>query len=630
MTSTAIDSLLRFGVVPGALAAAWALTGLVPASAQTALPSPPEAKIEDENGVDLVSGTMRLVVTDVSMGPFSHSRRSYARPKDYAYGIAPNGGMVSSYELGVGLAQPENPWPNQGVDSRWKYTVDVGAAREDFYINSDDTLEATRGGVLERSAGSSFCSGGIWTYRSGTGVVATINMELGGGGDGAGAPGSCGRVLQVNEPNGLITRFTYYVPYPNANGGGWAMLRSVNRNDGYQLKYRYTGTTPIGVTVINNAYEYCDPAAESCSLSGSWPSSSYSWQSPTVFVITDSANRTARFTLDRHHRIASFKPFNATTDQVSYQYCKRNWYYDPWNLSQRVDPIAGEGEPCIVMVSSTGGGGPYIQLTQTHDRVVQVVNGGETWTYSFPSGSYGPYYYRYSSSSTGGGGSYAIVNTSGQGALTFFGNTHATLNFENSARNRVTSGQVSGQPAKTMDYDARDNVESDGITSAGYSTSCASLINCNRPNYTRDAAGNQTDFEYDPVHGGVLTVTSPGVQVNGVGALVRPQTRYTYIQRFAWFKNSSGTLVRSTEPIWKLATESSCRTSAATGAGCSTAGDEVVVSYDYGPDSGPNNLLLRGKTVTADGATLRTCYAYDQYSNKISETAPRAGLSSCP
>ena len=85
--------------------------------------------------------------------------------------------------------------------------------------------------------------------------------------------------------------------------------------------------------------------------------------------------------------------------------------------------------------------------------------------------------------------------------------------------------------------------------------------------------------------------------------------------------------------MWLLASESFCRTSAATGnpaSPCATAGDEVLTSYDYGPNSGPNNLLLRGKVVTADGASRRTCFTYDGQGNPIAETRPRAGLTSCP
>jgi hypothetical protein len=67
------------------------------------------------------------------------------------------------------------------------------------------------------------------------------------------------------------------------------------------------------------------------------------------------------------------------------------------------------------------------------------------------------------------------------------------------------------------------------------------------------------------------------------------------------------------------------------GSGCVTSGDEVVTTYDYGPDSGPNNLHLRGVKEDALGSSPRlTCSAYDWMGNKISETKPRAGLAVCP
>ena len=67
------------------------------------------------------------------------------------------------------------------------------------------------------------------------------------------------------------------------------------------------------------------------------------------------------------------------------------------------------------------------------------------------------------------------------------------------------------------------------------------------------------------------------------------------------------------------------------GSACSGgSADETVTAFDYGPDSGPNNLLPRGQTVAASGVTLRTCYGYDGDGNKISETSPNANLSACP
>lgn len=107
--------------------------------------------------------------------------------------------------------------------------------------------------------------------------------------------------------------------------------------------------------------------------------------------------------------------------------------------------------------------------------------------------------------------------------------------------------------------------------------------------------------------------------------------RYTYAQRYAWYKNSSGTVVQAATPIWVLTMEKTCRVGAtlADGSGCVIANDEVIKTYEYGPTSGANNLFLRGVAVTADGTTLRTCFGYDMYGNRISETSPKAGLPSC-
>lgn len=147
---------------------------------------------------------------------------------------------------------------------------------------------------------------------------------------------------------------------------------------------------------------------------------------------------------------------------------------------------------------------------------------------------------------------------------------------------------------------------------------------CSKPVTRTDALGNVTDYTYEPAHGMILTETLPAV------GGVRAQTRYTYAQRYAWVKNSGGTYVQAATPVWVLTQKSICKSGAASGAGCVTPSDEVRTTYDYGPNSGPNNLLLRGMVEDATGAALRTCYGYDTRGNRISETRPRAGLASCP
>ena len=161
---------------------------------------------------------------------------------------------------------------------------------------------------------------------------------------------------------------------------------------------------------------------------------------------------------------------------------------------------------------------------------------------------------------------------------------------------------------------------------------CTINYSCNKPLTRSDPAntavsgGNITTYTYDTAnHGGMLTETSPA-DANGL----RQVKRYSYVQRTAWLKTSAGGYAAAS-PVWVLAAMKTCGTSATLNDACAAgSADEIVTEYDYGPDSGPNNLLLRGQAVTAASTTLRTCYSYDMNGRRISETSPNANLTSCP
>jgi len=193
-----------------------------------------------------------------------------------------------------------------------------------------------------------------------------------------------------------------------------------------------------------------------------------------------------------------------------------------------------------------------------------------------------------------------------------------TLTYTYDGRNNIT--QVTEAPKTGSSLAAR-------TMTAGYDSTCTYIAKCNKPNWVKDYNGNETDYTYNTTTGQVLTVTGPAASG------VRPQTRYSYEQLYAWVKNASGGYSQASSPISLLYQTSTCKTgaAAASGVGCAAgSSDEIITTYEYGPNSGPNNLWLRGKIVDAAGLALQTCYAYDVYGNKISETSPRANLSVCP
>lgn len=160
-------------------------------------------------------------------------------------------------------------------------------------------------------------------------------------------------------------------------------------------------------------------------------------------------------------------------------------------------------------------------------------------------------------------------------------------------------------------YDARGNVTSttykaksgsglaDIVIPADYPASCANPVTCNKPNWTKDAKGNQTDYTYDSTHGGVLTVTAPAPSTGAV----RPQTRYSY---------------GATGGVTLLTGVSVCRTTSS----CAAAADETKTTIAY-----TANLLPSSVTTAAGNGSLSatTGYTYDILGNQITVDGPLSG-----
>lgn len=191
---------------------------------------------------------------------------------------------------------------------------------------------------------------------------------------------------------------------------------------------------------------------------------------------------------------------------------------------------------------------------------------------------------------------------------------------------------------KEYTYDARGNLAEerikakpgsglpDRIISASYPATCTDRKTCNKPTSVTDARGNVINYTYDALHGGLLTEMKPPPAAGGA----RPLTIRTYVQKYAYVKNSSGILVAAAAPVWVPATETICQTIAGSSAPtCDSGALQAVKTFEYGADGTADNLLPRGFTVMADGQTLRTCYGYDKQGRKISETKPAANLGSC-
>lgn len=593
------------------------------ATETTAIPFPPDYSATDENGVDMVSGRTRFNWFGVGIGSgalqLSHSIFSDTN------GFNPLNPLVDTFSGGVGTLFEFGSYASCVTTS--PYMAGIGGAYERFCLENGQFEP-----VLKNGSSLVDNDDGTLTYSKRDGTRYMIDTRYT---NPAADWGHLGMMTQGRFPDGRVLRIHYkkitYFSAAKNTDITTQRIQAITLGNGLQLKYVYpvnstpTDATALGwrrasqVLAVNNAVEYCDPDADTCTFSQAWPSAGYAWSADNrVLTVTDAAGRVTRYTHDEYGRVIGVKPpSSASLDKISYDYC----------------PHLAGSSTCTTFLCALGVG--TCTTIPVLDKVRGSTKDGQAWTYEYIGGIGSGNVSLYQSTHPAGRRT-EFLSASSSGLI---GNATDGLGkrfiFAQDKPNRLIQTQEVSGAVISYAYDARGNVlairngaagdtAAPLLYSAGYPAGCANPVTCNKPLWTKDANGNQTDYTYDPNHGGVLTVAGPAV--NGV----RPQIRSAYAQRYAWFKDATGQFVRAAEPIWVLATQSSCRTGAASGSGCVIVGDEVRSTYEYGLDSGPNNLFLRGIAVTADSQTLRTCYGNDQYGNRISETQPAAQLASCP
>lgn len=589
------------------------------------VPYPPDYTAVDENGVDMVSGRTRFNVTGVSIGTggMQLQHTIFSDSNGFTY-LNP---FVDTFSGGLGRLFPSGGTCATTVP----FLAGMGGSYERFCLLSGSSGPFTS--VLKN--GSTLIDNGdsTYTYTKNDGTSYKIDTAYT---NPASDWGNLGLITEARYPSGLVLKIfhktiTYFSAAHNANRT-LRRTQSVTLSNGLQIKYVYAlNTTPDDATVtdwqragqviaVNNAVDYCDPNADQCVLTQPWPSATYSWSVDNrILTVTDSAARVTRYTHDADLRVIGLKPpSSATLDKVTYHYC----------------PHTPSSTECQVMVCIV----PFINCDAY--AIVDKVNGstkdGQSWTYEYQSFEGGVGQASYTSQHPAGGATSFISYANSGNLVVADDRLGRRFVFSADGANKLTQSTELSGARLGYGYDDRGNVLTIRQGDAGdtaapllYSASylaCGNPFTCNSPLWTKDAKGNQTDYTYDALHGGILSKTSPAPEAGGI----RPQTRFNYVQHSAWVKNASGQFVQSVDPIWLLESERFCRTGAALGNGCAVAGDEVVTSYDYGPNSGPNNLFLRGMVVTVDGQSRRSCYAYDRNGNRISETQPAAGLASCP
>ena len=509
-------------------------------------------------------------------------------------------------------------------------------------------------------------------------------------------PGSLSALQSDTYSDGATMNYDK-ITYPNGfsisverkYSGMTAPILSVTTNTGLQLKYHYAPQSrplpanqnkaiswpgnnipddgldwstvlPASVTAINQGIEYCSDT-ESCTLTQSWPTATYQWPAgmpkaayvgDTIFTVTDSAGRTTEY----HHtpvdidpipqdkrfavRLKKVKTAQQSVPAITYDYVNvfdpspiyQMFYYYRKNIGPATLVSAtNKGLSSTYNVGANGVQDTSVANTWKHSSTKAAINGQSLANIVYRMDNYWNVPKK--------------IETWDQDVI-FESQGNKNINTLAPILNRVKRIEHKrGKGATEYEYDARGNLtkiwrsdrghgsQNEGsylyVEEAMYPTSCPNPKTCNKPRWVKDGRGNATSYTYHAQSGQIATVLKPADNAGH-----RAKIRYGYTQKYAWYKNSSGTLVRADTPIWLLTSEKQCRIGATLpdDSGCVTDGAEIVTTYYYGTEDGSkaNNLWMTGYTVTADGQSRTTCYTHDKLGNTLSETQPNAGLSSCP
>ncbi len=605
-------------------------------------------------GVDMRTGRYAYSQTDLSIGDLSFTRTmtTDVRGHNNPFGNFAHNWHVMITEKRINIFEGKD---EHGSGQDFQINVHFGGRSETFRARQNDggfvQMSKAAYSELKFPLGADKASAAIvYTFYASDGTIAVFRPL---GNADCSSFYRCAYVDSITEADG--TRYSFQYDNPNPGVANDARLRSVTSSKGYALLIEQAAGSSISRACVINLSVTAKPADNVCPAAAA-ETVNYTYSGGSLAGVNDPTGRVSGFSYDTSASgaptMAFTKPDPATQQQTAWLTNVLGAEYDEEGVLQemvwRQDYAGGqsfayawdhtpdaEGHPPVIT------GGSYTDALN-HTTIVR---------YGFPvlpgTGPGSPCLLHFGCSGINVGDT-VYQTTPGPiemidplGRLTK--NDYCDPNTMQSSQPPLLDKCLVSEHLESftdpkgiktvLTYDGYRNIaqarripvhvdgvpdQSEIVTSATYGC----YKSCDKPVSTTDARGYVTTYTYDPAHGGILTRTGPAV--NGI----TPQTRYSYALRKAWVKSGSG-YAQAATGTYLLAEERFCRTSNPAAGGCTLAGDEVVTSYDYGPDSGPNTLLLRGKTVTADGVTLRTCYGYDESGQKVSETLPRAGLTSC-
>lgn len=574
---------------------------------------PPTIYSMSPTGVNISDGSYAFTDVDLTIGGLKLERFHLGGLRDpnvpaFAFRMSHN------FDIYVAAnSRTECPSAGPGCHTYKRPVIHMGLSSANFYQegspphifpSNDDSYQ-----------GDLTYSGSAYVYTNSNGDVYNFSATVT-----ANGVGTSQRVANIVFANGNRQDFLY-------SGN---LLKAVIDSSGYAIVFDYNGSGFVSKACGYNTSNTFISASSTCTGAALSVSYGYAGSPVKLSSVTDVTGNIT--TYDYTGDISCVKPPGYSTCKVANTYNTGTPY--PWQVTQQtladgaVWNYSYSGDP-----SQARSPEQYAEVEPTYQATVTDPN-GKASIYSFVVSS--PYSaidangkvteYRYSG---GCNYQYFYSETAIDCSQLHYGSAlvEATLPEGNkylaeysSPRRTITKQTMRAKPGSGL---------ADRVTTFGYGADCTTPPNtpqnCAKPNWRKDAKGNQTDYTYAS-WGGTLSEMQPAP---GAGA-ARPLKLYTYVQKYAYIKNSGGSLVPAASAIWLPSTETLCQTAAGSSTTtCDSGAPITVTTYEYGADGTADNLLVRGKVVSSGGVSLRTCYGYDWMGNKIWETSPRAGLAVC-
>lgn len=561
------------------------------ASAQivTTTPAIPDAQVISPGGVDMRSGEYVDAPEDLSIGPADGGGFTFAR--------ASRRFKIFSSNWHYTISKKPNP------SGGWYYQIENKAIAKTFFA---------------------VVSGGPYTEVSLSPDPLSTLQWLGSGSS---------KYFLYTAPDGTTTRFlpsasdsgtwaeeikrpdgiTYSFAYDTGGSSGATRLRRVSSNTGYQLIFEYFASPnhdKISKVCALNAAFTTPPVTHGCPAGAR--SVSYTYSGIRVASVADASG--AVWTMTNNYT-GSTTPFQESFYKpgIAQAWLTNSYGVDQsFGLTLHVNQQSFAGGRTISYYMDNVGHGEFATGT-VFLGLSWTENGQSTtsvaWKTLQQNSNYPP----------------AVA---GPATITDPLGRQTKRTYDAQFVKVLSVAQPSGRK-ETYTYNSSRSITqvqatpstgfSDPALNVTYTYDCTVALNCKKPATKTDAGLNTTNYTYDPVHGGLLTETLPAPSAGAV----RPQTRYTWAQYYAWFRNTSGTLVQASTPVWRVSSISECRTSSS----CVGGSDETKTTYTYGASGTPNNLLVTQTTVAAGDNSLSatTTRSHDANGDLVSEDGPLPG-----